>query len=118
VPTVKTYVHDIKRFCEHYDITPFQLVNAERLAQAQKRMQTEMSMQASQEFEFIKLQIKRHVEKLAEQYVETFKVRNGNYVKGKNLAPKTLPPNMRAQSVLDAQRCHRQSTQLQTTQIR
>lgn len=88
--TGRVYRNDVRAFCEYFNLTPFQLVNAARIEEAQQRTETEMTMEASQQLEFVRLQTKRHVEKLAEQYVEKFKVRNGNYVKSVNLAPKTL----------------------------
>jgi len=88
--TGRTYVIDVKQFCKEFELTPLQMVNAAKLTAARKRMETEMSMEASQQYEFIRLQIKRRVEKFAEQYIEKYEVKNGKYVEGENLAPKTL----------------------------
>lgn len=49
-----------------------------------------MTMEAEQEAEFVRMRIQRHVEKLAEQYIEHFKMKNGKYIEGKTLSPKLL----------------------------
>lgn len=90
ISTGEAYRYSLLAFCKHYDTTPFRLINLVKLQEAGKLAEIEMTMETSQQFEFIRLQIKRHVEKLAEQYIEEFKIRNGKYVEGVNFAPKTL----------------------------
>jgi len=66
---------DVVKFAEYHNLTPLTLINATKLVEAQHLAKTEMTMKASQQLEFVRLQIKRRIEKLAEQYVEHFKMK-------------------------------------------
>jgi len=90
ISTGEAYRYSLLAFCKYHETTPFRLINLLKLQEARKLAEIEMTMEASQQFEFVRLQIKRHVEKLAQGYVERFKVKNGEYKKGENFAPKTL----------------------------
>lgn len=79
---------DVVKFAEYHNLTPLTLINATKLVEAQHLAKTEMTMKASQQLEFVRLQIKRCIEKLAEQYVEHFKMKNGVYTEGVNLVVK------------------------------
>lgn len=80
------------KFAEYHNLTPLTLINATKLVEAQHLAKTEMTMKASQQLEFVRLQIKRRIEKLAEQYVEHFKMKNGVYTEGVNLVVKKALP--------------------------
>lgn len=88
--TGKIYVYHVVNFCEENDTTPFGLVNFEMLEKLRQKAANEMTREAEQDFKLFRSRVQKKIENMCEENVEKRKMRNGEYIAGKTLAPKSL----------------------------